>query len=773
MNKTDYLIALLITAAVGLVTALLLYPGLTPVAWQGFAEAARVRPPEEPFPGVWRFLASFLMAGAGVGRAIGILRLGGAVAVGFLAGLFYLSVREALPIFLRYSKRRPLWKSRIERMVVLLATIGFAFSAPMNTIAQAFTADTMHLLLTFVALWMVFRFSRSGNVKWICGGMFLCGILAAEAPIGILLIVFYVLFLVFWPHTDASLSKGFAGWDPVVVECVKWKLTSSLFTGFGLAIWADIWSFAEFGGVTDGLTPLLWAEKWTVSMGQQFARVATVGGWFMFVGFGAAAVAVAWKLLPRATTDERLMSYGDGLAFLGLGLFSLSQLSGLDSVRYVNWFTADGVGYSPVMCAFASLFAALVLVTALAALAVEVFCRNSAAILRNQFPETMRLPVLTDLVRKTRWAMRRYRRVVAWTMPLLVLACVLPARLSPTDRRVYGAISEYLTLVLDEAKGLECLFTDGHFDCALELFATARGEPIVAHSLFGNTTPHRQRLRLRTARDVEDEAVAEVSASAMLKNWVEERTNRLDGAGFQVGYEMWRRKRQEVPPAGGTMVRTAWPDGELAAKGAARAKDLGRRMHEIYRHGFSCGKETAEIFDEVAWRLTRVARLRSQAADRTHDLVHARDEQKFADTLDTANPSVARMKEAIGRGQAETSTMLSPREGLRVALARPDFRMARQFALPILHTDPDDPNANFATGMAYLLEEQWTRAEEHLKCALKRRPEEPAVFNNLAALYYKVGKYKEAEKWAKKAAALLPDSPEVRETLRTIRGKTM
>ena len=61
---------------------------------------------------------------------------------------------------------------------------------------------------------------------------------------------------------------------------------------------------------------------------------------------------------------------------------------------------------------------------------------------------------------------------------------------------------------------------------------------------------------MRTAYDEEDEAVAEVSTAAILKNWVEERTNRLETAGAQVGFEMWRRKRQQVPKAGGTMVLT-------------------------------------------------------------------------------------------------------------------------------------------------------------------------------------------------------------------------
>ena len=769
MRNRDYPIALGVAVAVGAVTALFLYPGLEPSAWQDFCEAARVRPPENPFPGLWRLLAAELMGVTGISVGLKLLRCLGPASAGLLSGLLYLSLREALPNFLRFSNYHPQWVSRIERSIVLLTATLFGLSTPVHDLTQAFASDTLHMLLAFFAVWMMFRYSRGGNANWIYGGLFLCGLLAAETPVGVLLTFLYILFVTFWPHTDASVALRFAGWDPVAVECEKWKVTMSLAAGFCLAIWADVWSFERFGGLVEDLTLLTWAEKWIVSMGLRFARMGSVAGWLMFVFLGALPVSVAWKLLPRATNDEKLLSYGDGIASLVLGLFSLMQLSGCDALRYVNWFTVNGVGFSPILCAFASFFAALTLLPALVAVAVEVYCRNSAVLLKNRFPESAKLPFFVELIRKTRLMVRRYRRWLEFALLALLILSLAP-RLSLTDYRVRQAIREYLELVLDEAGGLECVIADGHFDAALELMAAERGEPLVVHALFGRSTPYRRQLRMRTAYDDEDEAVAEVSTAAILKNWVEERTNRLETAGAQVGFEMWRRKRQQVPKAGGTMVRTAWPEG-LAEDGAGGARALGEAMMGLYRRKPDVGRRVRELFDEVAWRLTRLARLRAREADSAHDLARARAEQEFADELDELNPSVAKLREALGNGRSELSTKLSPREGLRIALARPDFRLARQFAQPILAGDPDDADANFAAGMAYAGEEQWTRAEDHLKRCLVRRPNEPAVFNNLAAVCYKMGRYAEAEEWARKAAERLPDSPEVRETLQSIRRK--
>ena len=85
-------------------------------------------------------------------------------------------------------------------------------------------------------------------------------------------------------------------------------------------------------------------------------------------------------------------------------------------------------------------------------------------------------------------------------------------------------------------------------------------------------------------------------------------------------------------------------------------------------------------------------------------------------------------------------------------------------------SDADDPFANFALGMSYFTEKEYGRAEMHLKKCLVRLPNEPAVLNNLAIVQLRLGRYAEAETNALHALERLPDSPEIKTTLRHIRS---
>jgi Flp pilus assembly protein TadD len=112
---------------------------------------------------------------------------------------------------------------------------------------------------------------------------------------------------------------------------------------------------------------------------------------------------------------------------------------------------------------------------------------------------------------------------------------------------------------------------------------------------------------------------------------------------------------------------------------------------------------------------------------------------------------------------------LTPREGLNLGLKRADFKLARSYARQVLASDDTDLAANFALGMGYFTEKQYGRAETHLKKCLVKAPQEPAVLNNLAIVLLRLERFDEAETNAVKALDLLPDSPEIKTTLRHIR----
>jgi predicted Zn-dependent protease len=109
------------------------------------------------------------------------------------------------------------------------------------------------------------------------------------------------------------------------------------------------------------------------------------------------------------------------------------------------------------------------------------------------------------------------------------------------------------------------------------------------------------------------------------------------------------------------------------------------------------------------------------------------------------------------------------REGLKLALDRADFRLAKPFAENVLSVDDGDVEANFAMAMFHFKSKNYSAAEKHLKKYLVRRPDEPAVLNNLAVVQLRLGRLDEAETNAVKALERFAGSPEIKSTLRSIR----
>ena len=166
----------------------------------------------------------------------------------------------------------------------------------------------------------------------------------------------------------------------------------------------------------------------------------------------------------------------------------------------------------------------------------------------------------------------------------------------------------------------------------------------------------------------------------------------------------------------------------------------------------------------MQWRLARMAAIRAEEADRAGNVALSREESDMAEKLDSLNGEFQRIKNAISWIRNRNGDSLTPREGLRIALERADFALARRYATPILTADPTHPDANFGMGMSYFVEEKYAQAEPYLKASLIRRPDEPAVLNNLAICHYRAGRLKEALDYSRKALAKLPDAPAVRKT---------
>jgi tetratricopeptide (TPR) repeat protein len=147
----------------------------------------------------------------------------------------------------------------------------------------------------------------------------------------------------------------------------------------------------------------------------------------------------------------------------------------------------------------------------------------------------------------------------------------------------------------------------------------------------------------------------------------------------------------------------------------------------------------------------------------------SKQEQELASRLDEYNLPYRNAKKQLGWMSDRGDFRLTPREGLRLALARADFKMARSFAKTVLSSDPDNAQANFALGMGYFLEERYPLAESHLKRCLEKKPNEPAVLNNLAVIALRLGRANEALEYAQRAFEAAPESADINRTLEKAR----
>ena len=240
---------------------------------------------------------------------------------------------------------------------------------------------------------------------------------------------------------------------------------------------------------------------------------------------------------------------------------------------------------------------------------------------------------------------------------------------------------------------------------------------------------------------------------------------------LQLGFELWKRAGKELPLCSGMLARSGKMSETDRQRGIKVAERLGERILELYENGVVTtvsDKELIKRFYIVQWRIARIARMRAERDGRAGNANLATRAMNLSDRLDHANPALNKFLQDLDKARERIIRTVTPRESLQLALARADFTMAQRFAEPILKDDPDDSNANFAMGMYHFCGKRWARAEEHLRRCLVKKPREPAVWNNLAVIYMHQERFEEAEEAARKALGILPESAEVKDTIKKI-----
>lgn len=305
--------------------------------------------------------------------------------------------------------------------------------------------------------------------------------------------------------------------------------------------------------------------------------------------------------------------------------------------------------------------------------------------------------------------------------------------------RVQAVVDDYVREVVEEAKGVRVIYTDGVFDDGIRREAKRRGIELEPISVMKG--------------DIDS-----------LRKAV---TNGEDVA-LQLGFEHWKRAGKELPLCSGVLARTGKMSETDRQRGIKVTERLGERILELYENGVVTtvsDKELIKRFYIVQWRIARIARMRAERDGRAGNANLATRAMNLSDRLDHANPALNKFLQDLDKARERIIRTVTPRESLQLALARADFTMARQYAQKVLQTDPDYSPANFAMGLSYLEEKQYSKAASYFRRCVDKNPNDVSSWNNLAVGYQRQGLLDEALAAAERAmeAAKVLKTPEVRE----------
>ena len=765
--------AVALGAAVAFLSWYWRYAWLPPGVWEDVAVAAGIRPPEAPFPLLWHALAHQLFQWLDMAQAIRVLRLAGHVSLGLAAMLLLAVLNEMLPSVMQGRLLRMSWCRWIVRVVLLQGVALFACSDPVWEIGQAFCPAMFHFLLFLAAALIFVRYAlRRGVIAGWYWTMALLGVLAGETVLGVVLAVGCLVVCRVRAGSNADTWTNPMA-DPFVRTVTMRRMTLSALAGWLVVVACNVVYFCMMDGLeAHELSASQYAVTYLVNYWKSLAAASTPSGWMLFVVVVLVPLVLSMVHIGVATDDENFLPYWYAAFFLLVGIVAFLQLAGWRSFWFWTWTGGQNSVSSPLLKCLCSFVSVQTFTYALCVLEVEVYFRNYKRIAGIKFQDSVEENARGADIAASFRGFNRIARLCLLLEPLAVLALVVPYRMQTTTRRIMGAIYDCVRQTVLECQDARYVFTDGALDTAVELCAREQGRNLLTLSVTAGHSERERYLRRRGAEDDEDGDMLSVNAMDALRTWLRFKRQRLEDVAVQLGFEQWkwRRGKERMPPVAGMVARPAgFPPG-LAEAGVEAAHGLGKRILDIYADDEkleSVSPGLRDLFSRMQWRVARMCRLRADNLDREGDKERAIAESKLADDLDERNESFTRIRrqlEMAGQG----SSRLTPREGLRLAMERPNFHMAAMFARQVLVSDPRDLEANFAMGMFYHCDEQYGQAEAYLRKCLERDPRNASILNNLAVAQLRQGHLDEAEENARKAVAANGKLAEARRTLENV-----
>ena len=714
--------------------------GLDPSLWNEMCVAAQIRPPATLFHGLWRLLAVGVLSFCGPEYITSVLRIIGAIVGGLSVFFVYLILRQIVASLSRVKSFR-LW-GWIAPLFTMIATVCFGAGDALFRIISPLSPDAFQFVGLLFSLFLFLRFLKSGGTWRILLSMVFAGAVTAETPLGFLLpLVYYIVQRIALASfindkQQLDVDPGHLGFMP------RWRMFFSFVLGLFLLGGVNIAVFMMFGGLEAcGWSGFDLAFRYAVSYHEVIAFAASPIGWVLAVTFSLLPLVVSLVLFPMLCRDTEPIRFRLGLILFFAGILALVQCGILPYTRL--WSFSSGaveINSDFLECVF-MLMTAITL--ALASSCFALGCQD--IFFYDEDDGAFKVVEPRGIV------MRNLVQVV-------VIACVLP-----TISRVYRPVETELRSIVHDAiveTVRECgdakfVFTDGRLDAGVELVASMAGSQVKPLSMMSGPSSWERYIRTRHFEEGSpDRASVEVGVPILLRVWAGEMTNGMDNAAIQLGFEFWRRARKPLPKCSGFVAREKGLSDAEAERGISVANNIAKRIIKLAKENPNVAVSPAlrGAVSSVSWRISRFARMR--------------DDEQLANELDEWNNAVKHMMRLIEYERMRTFMQMTPYEGLRLALRRADFVEARKYGATVLQIDPEDPDANFGTGMAYLMEEKFKDAEFYLERTLIKRPDEPAVLNNLSIIYRKTNRLDKALEYVKKAHELAPENEEIARTLK-------
>ena len=773
----DRLYVFLLGAAIAVLAWMWRFEAPPPDLMDALAAAAGLRPPMEPISLLWHQIAGPICRSFGLQTAEVILRTAGHVSLGILAVMAAALFEMALPATLRRGEHIARWWRVARRVVLFQGTALFCLSEPVWNAFRWFSPLSLQMLITIFAAICYLRHLATNRRFPLFVAFALIGLLVADTPSGVIVLVAAISGLYVRSRLRAAgVIDSPVLENPLSNVFMAWRITLAYIIGAGLGLVLEIRVFKAL----DGLAVFGWswgeyACKLPFFYIKALLATCSPVGVVIMVALVILPVIAGLKMIKRATDDEKPLSYIHGVLFLAFGLAAFSQLSGAKPLWFWTWAGDAGCVRDGLLKCVAMCLCAVSAIWSLAVFTIELYLRNfrrAETLLQQDYAEADGAEEAFAMAKR----LQRAVRACLLVEPIAVFVCVVPFRAQQMERAMLGVVADAARETVEECMGAEYIFTDGGLDAAVELAAAARGDartPLRALSMMGGAEDPREiYLRTRGVVDAGDRVLLESGAADALRTWVRSRPDKATTYAVQIGFELWRRDGRPMPECAGLVARPAGFATGAAERGAVAGRELAKRVLALYGRGDPgkiADRSLRDAFLFVQWRLAVIARHRANAYDGRGDTALAMEETRLADALDKKNGALGRIRATMAWASRKKLERMTPEEGLKFGLARADFALARVFALRVLDVSPDDPAANFAMGMDFFVQKQYSRAQAYLERCRERRPDDPAVLNNLAQCRLRQGDPAGALPYARRAQEILPESPEIKRTMERIK----